>query len=44
MTENFLAYSAEIDMKRAELTKEIEEYEEKQKTIIARFKHDEEVR
>lgn len=44
MTENFLAYSAEIDMKRAELTKEIKEYEEKQKTIIARFKHDEEVR
>lgn len=44
MTENFLAYSAEIDMKRVELTKEIEEYEEKQKTIIARFKHDEEVR
>lgn len=42
--QNFFQYSEQISLKRAALTKEIEEYEEKQNKIIARFKEDEEKR
>lgn len=44
MDNDFLAYSAEINMKKEALTKEIANFEQKQKAIIERFKHDEETR
>lgn len=44
LTEDFLAYSAEVSMKREALTKEIEAYEAQQRAIIERFKKDEETR
>lgn len=44
LTEDFLAYSAEVSMKREALTKEIEAYEAQQRAIIERFKKDEEIR
>lgn len=42
--DNFLAFSAEISMKKAALQKEIEDFEAQQQTIIERFKKDEEAR
>ena len=42
--ENFLAFSADIASKKAALSKEIEDYEIKQKAIIERFKKDEAAR
>lgn len=44
LSQSFFQFSEQIDLKRAALTKEIEDYEEKQKKIIARFKEDEEKR
>lgn len=44
MDNDFLAYSAEINMKKEALTKEIANFEQNQKAIIERFKHDEEIR
>lgn len=41
---DFFQYSEQINSRRAALTKEIQEYEEKQQKIIARFKEDEEKR
>lgn len=42
--ENFFRYRAEISSKREALTKEIQNYEARQKAIIERFKKDEQVR
>ena len=42
--QDFFAYSEQVQIKREALTKEIEDYEHKQKEIIARFKQDEEKR
>lgn len=42
--ENFLAFSADISMRKEKMTKEIEEYEAQQQTIIERFKKDDEAR
>lgn len=42
--EDFLAFSADINQRKAALTKEIEDYEVKQKAIIDRFKKDEAAR
>lgn len=44
LTEDFLAYSAEIDLKRAELTKEIEAYENQKSALIDRIKKENEVK
>lgn len=44
MTEDFLAYSAEVSQKREALMAQIKEFEEKQSSIIERFKKDEEAR
>lgn len=41
---DFFQYSEQINSRRAALTKEIQEYEEKQQKIIARFREDEEKR
>ena len=42
LNKNFFQMSEQINLKKAALTKEIEEYEAKQNAIIARFKEDEE--
>jgi membrane-associated HD superfamily phosphohydrolase len=42
--ENFFQFSEQINLQRETLEKEIQEYEDKQKKIIARFKQDEEIR
>lgn len=44
LDQDFLAFSEQVSMKREALTKEIQDYEDKQKEIIARFKQDEEKR
>ena len=44
LDQDFLAFSEQVSMKREALTKEIQDYENKQKEILARFKEDEEKR
>ena len=41
---DFLAFSEQIDLRKATLQKEIESYEERQKNVIARFQEDEKIK
>lgn len=44
LNEDFLAYCAEIDLKKEKIKEELRVYEAQQKSVIDRFKKDEEVR
>lgn len=44
LSQDFLAYSEQINLKKATLDKEIQEYEDKQQKLIARFQADEKVK